>query len=221
MVKPGIWGPAEGGLLIVGLTGGIAAGKTEVTSELRSLGAMVVDADQVARDLTVPGSEVNRKLVENFGPDILDSRGNIDRQALAGKVFGNEKKRQLLNSITHPAIFTEIIRKVQEYSESMEPGNVPAVIIDAALIVDIGVSSMFDLLIVVTADEYTRVGRLTGTREMSEENARRRVASQVSDTKRLSSADLVIENNGTIDELKIAVARAWEDVARRAGQLHS
>jgi len=212
----GIWGPAAEGLLIVGLTGGIATGKTEVTSRLISLGAMVVDADRVARDVTLPGTEVYKRIVDEFGPEILDTNGGIDRPALAGKVFGNESRRRLLNSITHPAIFAEIIRRVQEYGERRGPGEVPAVVIDAALIVDVGASGMFDLIIVVTADEETRIRRLTGPRGMSEEDARGRVASQIADSGRLASGDIVIENKGSIDELEETVDSVWDEVARRA-----
>ena len=216
MGNSAIWGPAADGLLVVGLTGGIASGKTEVTSRLVALGAMVVDADQVARDVTVPGTDVFRRLVDEFGPGILGAEGGIDRPALAEKVFGNESRRQLLNSITHPAIFAEIVSQVREHGESLGPEDVPAVVIDAALIVDIGASGMFDFLIVVTAEEKTRVSRLTGKRGMSEEDARGRVASQITDRERIASADIVIENNGSIDELKETVDRVWDEVVRRA-----
>jgi len=213
--NPAIWGSAADDLLVVGLTGGIASGKTEVTTRLVALGAMVVDADQVARDLTVPGTDVFKRLVDEFGPGILGAEGGIDRQALAEKVFGNESRRQILNSITHPAIFAEIIRQVRVYGENLGPGDVPAVVVDAALIVDIGASGMFDFLIVVTAEEKTRIGRLTGKREMSEEDACGRVASQITDNERIASADTVIVNDGNIDELKETVDRVWDEVVRR------
>ncbi len=212
MGNSAIWGPAADGLLIVGLTGGIASGKTEVTSRLVALGAMVVDADQVAREVTVPGTEVFRRLVGEFGRGILGAEGGIDRPALAEKVFGNESRRQLLNSITHPAIFAEIVSRVREYGESLGPGDVPVVVVDAALIVDIGASGMFDLLVVVTAEEKTRIRRLTGKRGMCEEDARGRVASQITDRERIDSADIVIENNGSIEELKETVDRVWNEI---------
>lgn len=216
MGNSAIWGPVADGLLVVGLTGGIASGKTEVTSRLVDLGAMVVDADQVARDVTVPGTDVFKRLVDEFGPEILGAEGAIDRPSLAEKVFGNESRRQLLNSITHPAIFAEIVGRVQEYGKGLGPGDVPAVVVDAALIVDIGASGVFDLLVVVTSEEKTRVRRLTGKRGMSEEEARARVASQIMDRERIASADIVIENNGSIDELKETVDRVWDEVVLRA-----
>lgn len=221
MGNPEIWGSGADELLVIGLTGGIASGKSEVTSRLATLGAMIVDADSVAREVTVPGTDTFERILDEFGPVILDRNGTIDRLELAARVFGDERKRQFLNSVTHPAIFTEIMRKVEEYGQKRKPGDVPAVVVDAALIVDIGASEMFDLLAVVVADEEERVRRLTGTRGMSEDDSRRRVESQIDDSSRIALADIVIDNNGSIEELYRKVDEFWDEVTGMARSMQS
>jgi dephospho-CoA kinase len=215
-----VWGPAGDRLMVVGLTGGIASGKTEVAHELVRLGALVVDADQVAREVTMPGTPVLKGLVDRFGEGILDGSGQLDRAALARLVFGDEEKLRLINSLTHPAIFSEIMKRVTARAESLSPDDVPAAVVDAALIVDVGASSVFDLLLVVTAETELRVARLTDDRGMSEEESRERIASQVPDSKRVEMADLVIENNGTLDELRSRVGEAWRQVELRSRSLY-
>lgn len=215
-----IWGPAADQLLIVGLTGGIASGKTEVANELERLGATVIDADRVTLQVTKPGTPVYEALLEEFGGGILGENGQIDRNALSRIVFGNEAKRKLLNSITHPEIFKEIIEGVNQHAESIRPRDVPAVIVDAALIVDVGVSGVFDLIILVTADEDVRLSRLLEKRGMSVAEAKARIASQAPDSKRHESADLVIENNGSIEQLRSKVDEAWKEIEQRSGERH-
>jgi len=215
-----IWGPAADQLLIVGLTGGIASGKTEVANELERLGATVIDADRVTLQVTKTGTPVYEALLEEFGGGILGENGQIDRNALSRIVFGNETKRKLLNSITHPEIFKEIIEGVNQYAERICPGDIPAVIVDAALIVDVGVSGIFDLIILVTADEDLRLSRLIEKRGMSMAEAKARIASQAPDSKRHESADLVIENNGSIEQLRSKVGEAWKEIEQRSGERH-
>ncbi len=211
-----VWGPAGDRLMVVGLTGGIASGKTEVARELGKLGALVIDADQVARDVTMPGTPVLRGLVDQFGGGILDKSGQLDRGELARLVFGDEKNLQLINGITHTAIFSEIMNRVTARAESLAVEDVPAVVVDAALIVDVGASAVFDLLVVVTAEVELRIARLTGDRGMSEEESRERITSQVLDSKRVEMADLVIENNGTLDDLRSRVGEVWREIERRS-----
>lgn len=220
MNRSEIWGPAADRLLIVGLTGGIASGKTEVADELVRLGATVIDADEVTRQVTLPGTDVHRDLVERFGNGILDNEGRVDRTALSRIVFGDESKRQLLNSITHPAIFKTILGDVNRCAEGLGPEDAPVVVIDAALIVDIGVSGIFDLILLVTADDDVRLSRLLDKRGMAEQEARARIASQVPDSKRRENSDIVIENNGIVEQLRSKVQAAWEEICRRSRELH-
>jgi dephospho-CoA kinase len=218
---PEVWGPAGERLLVVGLTGGIASGKTEVDRALERLGALVIDADAVARDIVEQGAPAYLKVVEEFGPDILDANGDIDRPALAAIVFTDEARRQALNGITHPAIFKEMARRVNEYASAMKPGDPPVAVLDAALIVDTGVTGVFDLLMVVTADQESRVRRLVETRGMSRSEALSRISSQVLDEDRVKMADITIGNDSSMEDLRDSVAKAWDEILRRARESYS
>ena len=220
MNRTEIWGPAADKLLIVGLTGGIASGKTEVADELARLGARVIDADEITRQVTQPGMSVNKALIEEFGRGIVDENGRIDRLALSRIVFEDDEKRKLLNSIIHPEIFKTISREVNTYARDLQIQDVPGIVVDAALIVDVGISGVFDLIILVTADEDVRLSRMLDKRGMSNDEGRARIESQVPEVKRLESADIVIDNNGDIDQLRAIVAEVWEEVCRRSRQLH-
>ena len=221
MGHPDVWGPAGGRLLIVGLTGGIASGKSEVDRELERLGLPVVDADALARQVVEPGTPTYETLVRQFGDCVLDKHRCVDRAALASIVFGDEEKLVLLNSITHPAIFQEMMRRVAERAETLGDGEVPAIVLDAALIVDAGVTGVFDLIVVVIADEETRVRRMTSERGMAEAEARGRIAAQAPDSERQATADIVIENDSTIEELHRRVSEAFERIAERARKDYS
>lgn len=221
MGNPEVWGPAGDNLLFVGLTGGIASGKSEVDRELSRLGAFVIDADQVARDVVLPGEPTLENLVEHFGRTILDDDGCLDRAALAEIIFSDEEQRRAANGIMHPAIWREMSARASAYAERRSSEQVPAVVLDAALIVDTGVSGVFDLLVVVSADEETRVGRLTASRGMTEGEARSRIASQMPEEARLAMADIVIVNNEGLSELRDRVAGAWREIADRARRDYS
>jgi dephospho-CoA kinase len=216
-----LWGPAADRLFIVGLTGGIASGKTEVAAELSRLGATVMDADEVARRVTSPGTDAYKALIERFGNGILDDGGRVDRTALSRIVFEDASKRQLLNSITHPEIFKTIIKDVNSLADALGPGDIPVVVIDAALIVDIGVSGFFDIVVLVTADDGVRLSRLLEKRGMTEKEARARIASQVPDSERRKNSGIVIENDGSIEQLRSKVREAWEEIGQRSGGFHS
>lgn len=207
-------------MLVVGLTGGIASGKTEVDRALEDLGATVIDADAVARDVVQPGLPAYEACIREFGEGILGHDACIDRGSLAALVFSDEEKRRLLNRITHPRIVAEIVRRVNEKAENLHPDDVPAVVIDAALIVDIGATAIFDLLLVVTASEEARVGRMLSERGMSEDEARSRIASQIPEDDRVEMADLVITNDGTIRELRQTVGRVWGEISEKAREHH-
>lgn len=215
-----VWGTAGEDLLFVGLTGGIASGKSEVDRELESLGALVIDADQVARDVVLPGKPTLDTLVTHFGTPILDDAGHLDRPALADIIFNDDEKRLLVNRIMHPAIWKEMADRATDYAEARKPDQAPAVVLDAALIVDTGVTGVFDILVVVTAPEELRVRRLSEMRGMPESEARARIASQFPDEERVAMADIVIENDGSIEDLRESVRRAWGEIAGRARADH-
>lgn len=183
-------------------------------------GARVVDADVAARKVVLPGTKTYRSLVEHFGEEILDEDRRIDRSRLAAAVFEDEAKLSLLNSITHPAIFTKMAREIREYASVSGVDEVPAVVVDAALIADIGASAIFDIIVVVISDVETRVRRMVENRDMSEMDALARVRSQTTDEDRLKTADIVIPNDGDLDQLRHRVDQVWDHVAEKARALY-
>jgi dephospho-CoA kinase len=211
-----LWGPEAEGLLIACLTGGIASGKSEVSGEFKRLDACVIDADVLAREVVEPGRPAYLKIVEEFGEGVLADSGDLDRKALAEVVFTDRAKLDRLNAITHPAIFKAIADGIHDYARSMKSGDVPAVIVDAALIVDVGAAEVFDMIIVVIAAAEERVRRMVQLRGMDEAESRARIASQVPDEERVEHAQLVIVNDGTIEELKAKVGEAWERIKAEA-----
>lgn len=193
----------------IGLTGGIGSGKTTAAHRFAELGALVVDSDAVAREVVEPGTEGLVAVVAEFGPQVLDDAGRLDRPALAAVVFGDEDARGRLNGILHP----RIRRRVTELIAAAPAGTV--VVQDIPLLVETGLAGAFDLLVVVEAPEPERERRLVADRGMPAEQARSRMAAQASDAQRRKVADVVLVNDGTPDELRAQVDRVWaERVAR-------
>lgn len=188
----------------IGLTGGIGSGKTTVARELESDSRIIVDADQIAREIVEPGQPALSELVEAFGSDILDSDGRLIRGELARRAFADEARTELLDSITHPRIHSEIDARFTE----LERAGADAVIFDMPLLIENGWGSEMDLVIVVDADVETRVRRLVEQRGMDEDDARARIKRQSGDEERRAAADIVIDNNGDIERLRAEVAAA-------------
>ncbi|WP_018118593.1 dephospho-CoA kinase [Corynebacterium mastitidis] len=184
----------------VGLTGGIGSGKSTVAALLAREGIRVVDADQIARDIVAPGEPALRALAQAFGPEILLPDGSLDRPGLAARAFADERHTALLNSIMHPRIEEETQRRFA----AAERDGEPVVVYDMPLLVDKGLHRGMDLTVVVDADPQVRVERLRG-RGIPEEDARRRMAAQIDDATRRAAADVIIDNNGSLAELKAQV----------------
>ena len=204
--------------MLVALTGGIASGKSTVARRLRELGAVVVDADQVARDVVEPGTPSLARIAEEFGPTVIAADGSLDRAALGAIIFGDEAARQTLNAITHPAV-GERSRALFAAAHDADPDGV--VVYDVPLLVNErgeGRASEFDRVIVVSADEETRVRRLVELRGMDEADARRRIASQAPESARLAIADDVIDANGTLDETLAQVDALWSTLRAVGGR---
>lgn len=198
-------------MLLVGLTGGIGSGKSTVSAMLAERGAVVIDADQVARDLQQPGSPVLAEMAVRFGDHIIDADGQLDRAAVAAIVFGDSESavqaRSDLNDITHPAIRQEIERQISAHA-----GCGHVVVLDHPLL---GEHPRDDLAatIVVDVPVEVQVERLVRYREMAEADARSRIASQIGRADRLASATHVIDNSGDIEHLRPQVEALWRELA--------
>jgi dephospho-CoA kinase len=190
---------------MVGLTGGIGAGKSEVARRLAELGAVVIDSDRLAREVVEPGTEGLAEVVAAFGPDVLGPDGALDRPALGRRVFGDEVARHRLEAIIHPRVRA----RSAELIAAAPPDAV--VVNDIPLLVESGIGAGFDLVVVVTAGEPSRLRRLARDRGMSAEEARSRMATQATDEQRRAVADVVLDNDGSLEELRAAVDRLWHE----------
>lgn len=197
-------------MLMVGLTGGIGAGKSEVARRLAELGALVIDSDRLAREVVEPGTEGLAEVVAAFGPDVLGPDGALDRPALGRRVFGDQDARRRLEAIIHPRVRA----RSAELIASAPPDAV--VVNDIPLLVESGLAGGFDLVVVVAASEPTRLRRLAQARGMPAEEARSRMAAQAGDEQRRAAADVVLDNDGALDELRAAVDRLWRERLRPA-----
>jgi dephospho-CoA kinase len=192
--------------VLVGLTGGIGAGKSVVAARLAQLGAVVIDADRLAREVVAPGTDGLAEVVAAFGPEVLGPDGALDRPALGRRVFGDPVARQRLESIVHPRVRA----RTAELVAAAPPGAV--VVNDVPLLVETGIAGTFDVVVVVLASVQNRIRRLVGGRGMTPEEARSRIAAQATDEQRRAVADVVLENDGTVGELKAAVDQLWREL---------
>jgi dephospho-CoA kinase len=201
-------------MLTIGLTGGIGAGKSAVARRLAELGAIVIDADALAREVVAAGTDGLAEVVGAFGAGVLTPDGEMDRVAMAQLVFGNPDKLRQLEAIIHPRVRA----RSAELVAAAPPDAV--VVHDIPLLAESRTAAGFDLVLVVEADEAVRLDRLVRLRGMTEEAARARFSAQASDEQRRVVADVVIENNGTVDELRAAVDAVWHNrIAPQAGQV--
>lgn len=187
---------------IVGLTGGIASGKSTVARLFAELGVPVVDADEVAREVVEPGSEALGEIVETFGSEVVQADGTLDRKALGARVFADPVARAKLNAITHPRIAAASAQKIQARAES----GAPYVIYEAPLLVENGLHHGMAATIVVAAKEETQLQRMMARDGLSEADARARIAAQLPLEKKLAVATHVIWNDGDREALRARVA---------------
>jgi dephospho-CoA kinase len=201
-------------VLAVGLTGGIGAGKSKVADRLVERGAVLVDADRIAREVVTPGGPAYQPMVDRFGPGILDADGNIDRPAVAAIVFGDPEALADLNAITHPAIGVAMIQKKDEHADSDH-----IVVLDIPLLRPIH-REMLNLATVVVVDTPVEVAldRLVNLRGMPRADAEARIAAQVDRETRLDGADLVIDNSGDERRLADEVDRVWDELVKLRDQ---
>jgi dephospho-CoA kinase len=190
----------------VALTGGIASGKSTVSALLRSLGAVVIDADQLARDVVAPGTPGLEEVVEAFGPAVLAPDGSLDRPAVATIVFGDDEARRRLEGIIHPRVFEEFVR-----IEAEAPDDA-LVVHDIPLLAESGRTQDFKAVLVVDAPHETQVERMVRDRDMTREDAEARIAAQASREDRLAIATHVVDNDGTREELEARVREVYAEL---------
>lgn len=184
--------------MIIGLTGGIATGKSTVSNMLRDLGIPIIDADLIAREVVEPGEKAYGEIVEQFGEDILTKEGEIDRKKLGTIVFRDEEKRMLLNKIVHPAVRSEMRRRAEEY---LNNGH-PTVVMDIPLLFESKLQQMVEKTIVVYTTKETQLQRLMQRDQLTEEEALQRIHAQLPVEEKKSLADAVIHNEGSLSETK-------------------
>ncbi|WP_215545827.1 dephospho-CoA kinase [Amycolatopsis sp. CA-230715] len=192
-------------MLRVGLTGGVGAGKSTVATRLAEHGAVVVDADRIAREVVEPGTDGLAELVAAFGEDILTPSGALDRQALAAKAFASDEARRTLNAITHPRIGARTAELIGEAAPDA------VVVHDVPLLVEGGLAPYYHVVVVVDAPVETRVRRLVSARGMAEEDARARIAAQATEADRRAVADVWLDNGGHQDAVLSEVDSLWAD----------
>lgn len=208
-----------GGMVLIGLTGGIASGKSVVSSRLRELGAVVVDADVLAREVVEPGTPALARIAEEFGPGVIAADGSLDRAALGSIVFTDADARARLNAITHPAVW----ERAQELFDAATRVDPRAVIVyDVPLLAEgRGARPMtFDVVVVVDAPIDTRIARMVEHRGMTREEALHRIGAQASDAERLAIADVVIDNSGDLSDTLAQVDALWARVSPSAESGH-
>ncbi|MEU4172375.1 dephospho-CoA kinase [Streptomyces sp. NPDC026665] len=197
-------------MLKVGLTGGIGAGKSEVSRLLVEHGAVLIDADRIAREVVAPGTPGLAAVVDAFGEDVLAADGGLDRPKLGSIVFADPEKLATLNAIVHPLVGAR-----SRALEEAAPADA-VVVHDVPLLAENGLAALYDLVIVVDARAETQLDRLVRLRGMTEEDARARMAAQASRDKRLAIADIVVDNDVPLDALERRVADVWAELVRRA-----
>lgn len=193
-------------ILSVGLTGGIASGKSAVSRRLAEHGAVIIDADKLAREVVAPGTEGLQEIREHFGAGVIAEDGSLNRPALGAVIFEDDAARARLNTIIHPRVRAA----ATEIREAAAPGAV--VVEDIPLLVETGQQDRFDVVVVVQAPQEERIRRMMGDRGMSRAEAESRISAQATDEQRAAAADVVLENSGSLEDLTAQVDRLWNDV---------
>lgn len=199
-------------MLLVGLTGGIGSGKSTVARLLERRGAAVIDADQLAREAVARGTPGFERVVDAFGRDVVTAEGELDRPALAARIFSDQAQKATLEAIVHP----EVARRFSDQVEAFRATD-RIVVYVTPLLVELGMAPAFDVVVVVTASPHLRVSRVASDRGLSPDEVRGRLAVQATDEQRAEVADVLIDNDGSLAELEPQVDRLWRDLLARAG----
>lgn len=195
---------------VYGITGNIGSGKSSVARMFEELGARIIDADEVARSVVEPGEPAWKEIVNEFGNDVLEAGGGINRKRLAEIVFSDETRRNKLNDITHPRIKERIRSLLREYKQA----GAAVVMIEATLIVERGgLRELLNGLIVVTAEEETQIERLVREKGYTREEAVSRLGAQMPAEEKIKHGDYVIDNSGTLEVTRKRVEEVWESIS--------
>lgn len=200
-------------MLLVGLTGGIGSGKSTVAWLLDRRGAVVIDADQLAREAIAAGTEGFDLVVAAFGRGVVRPDGELDRGALAAQIFADPARKAALEAIVHPRVARLFADRVESYRDTDR-----IVVYVTPLLVEVGLAPAFDVVVVVTASPHLRVSRVASERGLDPEDVRRRMAAQATDAQRAEVADILLDNDGTLGELEAQVDRLWAELTARAGR---
>jgi dephospho-CoA kinase len=196
-------------MLKVGLTGGIASGKSTVSRIFARFGAKVLDADEVAREVLLPGQPAWTRLRQAFGHEFFHPDGTVKRKQLRKLVFAHPEKRNQLNSIVHPEVMKEINRRSEILSSSVQT---EVLLVDVPLLLEVGVANRFDKIVVVYVSENVQINRLLQRDGISEEEAKQALKVQIALSKKVEQADYVIDNSGTLEETLAQVEKVWEEL---------
>ncbi|MEW6082182.1 MAG: dephospho-CoA kinase [Bacillota bacterium] len=202
-------------MVVIGLTGGIASGKSFVSRVLRELGAAIIDADEVAREVVCPGTLAYEEIVHRFGREMLLPSGNLDRERLGRLVFADPPALEDLNRITHPRILQLIRNRIEE---SRQRGTA-VLVVEAPLLLECGMASMVDEVWLVTAPARERTRRILARDRLRLKEAQSRLGSQIDVKDAMAQAHFVIDNSGTLDELRSRVRDLWEGLKNRRGTI--
>jgi dephospho-CoA kinase len=200
-----------GHIPVIGVTGGIGAGKSTVTQMLEELGAAVIDADKVGHQVYLPDLPAWREIVAAFGTEVLNADRTINRQALGKIVFADPEALHTLNRIVHPKMFD---RMAELIAGLRARGGMKAIVVEAAVLIEANWQPLVDQVWVVVASEAVVIERLAQQRSLSSEQVRTRIAAQLSNDERLKHAHVMISNNGSLDQVRTAVKQAWDQLCR-------
>ncbi|MDC2839850.1 dephospho-CoA kinase [Limosilactobacillus mucosae] len=196
--------------LVIGLTGGIASGKSTISSILKAVGWPVIDADLIARQIVMPGSKGLEQIVNRFGPQMLNSDGTLDRKKLGKTVFDDPKKLSDLDKIEHPLIQEAIDSQLDEFKKQ----HLPVVVLDVPLLFETGMDEECDLTVLAVVDQATQLKRLMKRDQISKMDAVKKISSQMSLKEKMQRADVIIDNNGTLEQTRSQVAELVDRVSQ-------
>lgn len=196
--------------LVIGLTGGIASGKSTISSILKAVGWPVIDADLIARQIVMPGSKGLEQIVNRFGPQMLNSDGTLDRKKLGKMVFDDPKKLSDLDKIEHPLIQEAINSQLDEFKKQ----HLPVVVLDVPLLFETGMDEECDLTVLAVVDQATQLKRLMKRDQISKMDAVKKISSQMSLKEKMQRADVIIDNNGTLEQTRSQVAELVDRVSQ-------